>query len=108
MDSREREANARVRNHSSKLADDIDRIARRTANVEISEDTKIRQEIQLMIRKLAQEGKSKLGIMNRINLSFRGEAYKPYRPYFETWVDSALSVRARTRTKNKESEELER
>lgn len=106
MDSREREANARVRNHSSKLADDIDRIARRTANVEISEDTKIRQEIQLMIRKLAQEGKSKLGIMNRINMQYRMEIYKPYRKYFEAWVDSALSVRART--KNKESEELER
>lgn len=69
-------------------------------------DIKIREEIQTTIRRLAQEGKSKLGIMNRINMQYRMEIYKPYRKYFEAWVDSALSVRART--KNKESEELER
>ncbi len=104
MDSSERESYNRIRTNSSKLADDIDRIARRETNAKKLKDTQIRKEVQTMIRKLAQEGKSKLGIMNRINVQFRSEYYKPYRPYFESWVDSELKYRIQS----KSSEELER
>ena len=104
MDSSEREAYNRIRVNSSKVADDIDRIARRETNAKKLKDTQIRKQVQAMIRKLAQEGKSKLGIMNRINMQFRGEFYKPYRPYFESWVDSELKYRIQS----KASEELER
>ena len=104
MDSRERESHNKIRTNSSRVADNMERRARKEAKAKELKDAQIKNEIQAVIRKLAEEGKSKLGIMNRINVKYRGEFYKPYRPYFEGWTDSEL----RKRVQSKPSEELER
>ena len=59
-------------------------------NKQVSEDTRVRQDIQAFIRKKVSEGRTREDILKRLRFVYHDQKYAQYRPYFEVWGDAWL------------------